>query len=194
MSTIFKSGVTYRKERVLFIGAIQGLTANNVLGIEEAAPEDIGVLEGIQGDDVSEILAGNVEDLADYSVSAAYANSFRVVYFYPDEIVVQIAGSRTKVSGYFMAAAAAGYLSGVSNIAIPLTKKRLAGFTLLRDKMLRPIVIENLAANRLDDPPTADGRTTSHRRRREKSINRGNRVRNVQSPPDLARQDRRRRG
>jgi hypothetical protein len=139
------SNIKQRKERVLFIGAIRGLTPDNVIGTEPAAVEDIGILEGIQGDDISEILAGNVEDLTDYSVSTAFGNTFRVVYFYPDEIVVQIGADRVRIDGFFIAAAAAGFLSGIPNVAIPLTNKILAGFTILRDKLFRPIILENLA-------------------------------------------------
>lgn len=140
------SNIRNRKERVLFIGAIQGLKPEHVTGVTQAAVEDIGVLEGIQGDDVTEILAGNNEDLTDYSVSSAYGNTFRVAYFYPDEIVVQVGADRVKVDGFFMAASAAGYLSAVPNVAIPLTNKTLAGFTILRDKLFKPSVLENLAA------------------------------------------------
>lgn len=155
ISVIFQNGATHvktmsniknRKERVLFIGAIQGLTPANVIGTEPAAVEDIGILEGIQGDDISEILSGNVEDLADYGVQAAYGNTFRVVYFYPDQIVVQLGADRTFVDGFFIAAAAAGYLSGVPNVALPLTRKVLTGFTILRDKLFRPITLEQLTA------------------------------------------------
>jgi hypothetical protein len=131
---------------MLFIGAIQGLEPNNVIGTTSAAVEDIGILEGIQGDDVSEILAGNVEDLANYGVQSAYGDTYRVVYFYPDEIVVQIGADRTKVDGFFLSAAAAGYLSGVPNVALPLTRKVLTGLTILRDKLYRPIILENLTA------------------------------------------------
>lgn len=141
------SSIKQRKERVLFIGAINGLTPDNVIGTEPAAVEDIGILEGIQGDDISEILAGNVEDLTDYSVSTSFGNTFRVVFFYPDEIVVQIGADRTRVDGFFIAAAAAGFLSGIPNVAIPLTNKILAGFTILRDKLFRPIILENLAVS-----------------------------------------------
>lgn len=140
------SNILNRKERVLFTGAINGLTPDNVTGVKAAAVEDIGVLEGIQGDSVAEILAGNTEDLTDYSVTNAYGSSFRVVYFYPDQIVVSIGGSNTVVDGFFMAAAAAGYLSGVSNVAIPLTNKTLAGFTILRNRLFRPIILQNIAA------------------------------------------------
>lgn len=140
------SSIKNKRERVLFIGAIQGLSTDNVLGNEDAAVEDIGVIEGIQGDTVTEILAGNVEDLANYSVANAYGNTFRVVYFYPDEIVVQIGADATKVDGFFLAAAAAGFLSGVPNVAIPLTNKTLTGFSILRDKLYRPIILEQIAA------------------------------------------------
>lgn len=138
------SNIKNRKERVLFIGAINGLLPQNVTGQTPAAVEDIGVLEGIQGDSVQEILAGNIEDLTNYSVPNSYGNTFRVVYFYPDQIVVQIGGDNVKVDGLFVAAAAAGFLSGIPNIAIPLTNKILAGFTILRDRLFRPIILENL--------------------------------------------------
>lgn len=155
ISAIFQNGVTHvtkmsnikmKLERVLFIGAIAGLTPNNVIGTTDAAAEDIGILEGIQGDDVAEILNGNIEDLANYGVQNAYGTSYRVVYFYPDEIVLTINGLNTLVDGFFMAPAAAGWLSGTPNIALPLTKKSLTGFSILRDKVYRPIILENLTA------------------------------------------------
>jgi hypothetical protein len=140
------SNVKNRKERVLFIGAIRGLEPANVTGEQAAAVEDIGVLEGIQGDEVTEILAGDTEDLTNYGIQNSYGGTFRVVYFYPDEIVVQIGADRTFVDGFFMAAAAAGYLSAVPNIAIPLTNKVLPGFSILNDKLFRPLVLEQLTA------------------------------------------------
>lgn len=140
------SNIINRKERVLFIGAISGLTPDNVTGVKAAAVEDIGILEGIQGDSVAEILAGNNEDLTDYGVPNTYGNTFDVVYFYPDQIVVQIGGDRVKVDGFFMGAAVAGYLSAVPNIAIPLTNKVIGGFTILRDKLYRPVIQKNIAA------------------------------------------------
>lgn len=155
ISQIFQNGTNHvktmsnikrRKERVVFIGGIQGLEPDNVIGTTPAAVEDIGILEGIQGDDISEILSGNIEDLADYGVQNAFGNTYRVVYFYPDEIVVQVGADRVIVDGFFMAAAAAGYLSGVPNVALPLTRRVLTGFTILRDKLYRPIIVENLTA------------------------------------------------
>lgn len=138
------SNIKNRKERVLFIGAIKGLSVENVLGTEDAAVEDLGILEGIQGDEVTEILAGNDEDIANYGVQNSYSNSFRVVYFYPDEIVVQLGADRVLVDGFFIAAAAGGYLTGVPNVAMPLTRKSLSGFTILRDKLFRPAILEML--------------------------------------------------
>jgi len=155
ISAIFQNGAAHvrtmsniknRKERVLFIGAIAGLDPANVIGTELAAVEDIGILEGIQGDDVTEILAGNIEDLTNYGVQSGYGSTFRVVYFYPDQIVMQIGADRTLVDGFFMAAAGAGWFSGTPNVALPLTRKVLTGFTILRDKMYRPIVLEQLTA------------------------------------------------
>jgi len=140
------SNIKNRKERVLFIGAIQGLTPANVIGTQLAAVEDIGVLEGIQGDDTDEVLAGSIEDLTDYGVQNSYGDTFRVVYFYPDEIVVNIGADRTLVSGYYISAAAAGFLSGIPNVAVPLTNKTLSGFAILRDKLYRPITLEQLVS------------------------------------------------
>ena len=153
VSSIFTAGAIHcqamsqtksRKERVLFIGAISGLTPDNVTGVKAAAVEDIGILEGIQGDSVTELLAGNTEDLTDYNVQTTYGSTFRVVYFYPDQIVVQIGGDRVKVDGFFIAAAAAGYVTGTLNIAMPLTNKVLSGFAILRDKLYRDIIIEQI--------------------------------------------------
>ena len=138
------SNIRNKKERILFIGAIAGLDPTNVIGTEDAAVEDIGILEGIQGDDVAEILAGNVEDLANYGVQNAFGDTYRVVYFYPDEIVVQAGADRILVDGFFIGAAAAGYFSSSTQIAEPLTNKRLSGFTILRDKLYPPLIQENI--------------------------------------------------
>lgn len=140
------SNIRNRRERILLIGAIKGLTPEAVIGTRLAAVEDIGILEGIQGDNVSEILAGDTEDLADYGVHNNYGDSFRVVYFYPDEIVVQTGASRVVADGFFIAAAAAGWFAGQNSINEPLTNKTLTGFTITRDKLFSPTVEENIAA------------------------------------------------
>ena len=154
------SNIRNKKERMLFVGAIQGLEPNNVIGTSDAAVEDIGILEGIQGDDVAEILAGNTEDLANYGVQNAFGDSYRVVYFYPDEIVVQAGADRVIVDGFFIGAAAAGYFSGNTQITEPLTNKRLAGFTILRDKLYPPLVQENIVNSGITllTPVTGGGR------------------------------------
>ncbi|MFA5758012.1 MAG: hypothetical protein WC942_01345 [Clostridia bacterium] len=138
------SNILHKRERVLFAGAIKGLTPNNVIGTIPGAVEDIGILEGIQGDDVSEILAGNTEDLADYGVQDGFGDSYRVVYFYPDEIIVQAGANRVMVDGFFVGAAAAGYFSGSTQIQEPLTNKRLTGFTIGRNKVYPPVVERNI--------------------------------------------------
>jgi len=140
------SSIPNDKERVCIIGAIRGLTPDHILGNKDAAVEDIGILEGIQGDDISEILAGDIEDLANYKLSDSFGTSFRSSYMYPDEIVVQVGSSREKLDGFYMAPALAGWYSGVSNIAIPATNKTITGFTILRDKEYRPIIQNNLMA------------------------------------------------
>lgn len=138
------SDIKNRKERVLFIGAVRGLTPDNLIGNDPAAVEDIGILEGIQGDEVSEILAGNIEDLANYSVQDAFGDTFRVAYFWPDEIVIQAGADRVLADGFFLAAAAAGFYAGTPNTNVTLTNKTLTGFTILRNKLLSPITLENL--------------------------------------------------
>jgi len=141
------SGKKNHRERILMIGAIRGLTPENVIGSEDAAVENIGILEGIQGDDTAEILAGNIEDLTNYGVQDAFGDSFRVVFFYPDEIVVQVGADNQLVDGFYIAAAAAGFFSGVPNVNVPLTNKRLAGFTILRNKLYPPLTIEQVASS-----------------------------------------------
>lgn len=146
------SNIKNKRERVLMIGGIRGLAPENVYAetigaFEFAAVEDIGVLEGIQGDDIAEILAGNIEDQTNYSVPSAYGDSFRVFYFFPDEVVVQAGADRIFVDGFFQAAAAAGFYSGVVNVNVPLTNKTLAGFTILRNKLYSPLTLENLSAS-----------------------------------------------
>lgn len=135
-----------KKERVLLTGAISGLKPDHILGTKLAAVEDIGVLEGIQGDEVNEVLTGNTEDLASYSVTEAFGNTFRCVYFYPDEIVVQAGTSNVVVDGFYAAAAAAGYLSATTNVSIPLTNKTLSGFSILKTKQFKNEIVEQLAS------------------------------------------------
>jgi hypothetical protein len=140
------SNIRNKKERVLFIGAISGLTPDNLTGAKPAAVENIGILEGIQGDNITEILSGNIEDLANYSVPDAFGSTFRCVYFYPDQIVVQAGADNVLVDGFYLAAAAAGYESADTRIENPLTNKVLSGFTILRNKQFSTLTLENLAA------------------------------------------------
>lgn len=139
-----QSDIRNRHERILLTGAIQGLKPENVIGTKAAAVEDIGILEGIQGDDVLEILEGNIEDLSNYSVPDSFGDTYRVVYFYPDQIVVQAGANNISIDGLFIAAAAAGYLSGAAQIQEPLTNKKLVGFSILRNRTFSPLVMENI--------------------------------------------------
>jgi hypothetical protein len=140
------SNIRNKKERVLFIGAISGLTADNLSGNTLAAVEDIGILEGIQGETVTDILSGNIEDLANYSVPNAFGNTFRCVYFYPDQIVVQAGTNNILTDGFYLAAAAAGYEAADTIIQNPLTNKTLSGFTILRNKQFSTATLEQLAS------------------------------------------------
>ena len=134
----------YKRERILFTGALQGLTTANVLGTTDAAVEDIGILEGIQGDDPEEILDGNIEDLTDYGVETNFGSSFRVVYFYPDEIIMTINGDRATVPGYFQGAAGGGWFAGQTNISMPITMKTLVGYTLSNSKVYKQDTLNKL--------------------------------------------------
>ncbi len=140
------SNIRNKKERVMFAGAIAGLTPDNLTGAKPAAVENIGILEGIQGDNITEVLAGNIEDLANYSVPDAFGNTYRCVYFYPDQIVVQAGADNVLVDGFYLAAAAAGYESADIRIENPLTNKVLSGFTILRNKQFSTSTLERLAA------------------------------------------------
>jgi hypothetical protein len=140
------SNIVNKKERVLFIGAIQGLTPANVTGQALAAVEDLGPLEGIPGTNPSLILQANPQDLANYSVAAAYGDTYRVVYFYPDQIVVQAGANNVMVDGFYIAAAAAGFESANVNIQNPLTNKNVSGFTILSNKTYSTLILEQLAA------------------------------------------------
>lgn len=142
---ITMSNITHRKERVAFIGAINGLLPVNLTGAKPAAVEDIGVLEGIQGATIADVLSGNTEDLTNYSVPAAYGETFRAVYFFPDQIVVQVGTQNQIIDGFYLAAAAAGFESADVNIADPLTHKILSGFTILRSRMFSQTVLGQLA-------------------------------------------------
>ena len=140
------SNIRNKKERVLFAGAINGLTPDNLIGAKDAAVEDIGILEGIQGENTADIFAGNIEDLSNYSVADSFGNTFRCVYFYPDQIVVQAGTDNVLIDGFYQAAAAAGFESADVRLENPLTNKVLSGFTILRDKQFSPLILEQLAA------------------------------------------------
>ena len=150
----------YKKERLMIMGAISGLTTANVLGTANAAVEDIGVLEGIQGDTAAEVLAGNTEDLTNYSVSTNFGSSFRVIYMYPDQIWRVINGTRTTIDGYWMAAALGGWFSGTTNLAMPGTYKTLIGFSIPNSKVYTRVIQDQLgqAGITLVEPITGGGR------------------------------------
>lgn len=139
------SNILNAKERVLLVGSMPGLTPNNLIGRDLAAVEDIGVLEGIQGDDPEEVLGGNIEDLADYNVEAAFGDSFRVVWMHPDQIVRNLSGTNTFLPGFYMAACLGGFLAGQTQISEPPTFKTLTGFNILRNKVYRNVTLDELA-------------------------------------------------
>lgn len=138
------SNTANQKERVCLIGAQSGVTNAALAGRELVAVEDIGVIEGIQGDDAAEVLASNTEDLQDFNVSTNFGTSYRSVYFWPDQIVRTINGTNTSIHGFYMGAAAGGLLAATPNVATPLTRKILTGFNILRSKVLRPVELNEL--------------------------------------------------
>lgn len=139
------SYIQNKKERVLLIGAISGITPSALLGKSRVAVEDIGILEGIQGSDPQDVLEGNIEDLADYGIVNNWGNTNRVVYFCPDSIIVNVAGSAKTVPGYYIGAAAGGWLADNQNIAEPLTSKFLSGFTIPQSRTYSQGVLNELA-------------------------------------------------
>ena len=139
------SSITIQRERIALIGAQQGVTSAALIGLEEIAVEDIGVLEGIQGDDPNEVLDGNTEDLVNFKLRDNYDEK-RLMYFYPDQVVREVRGTNTLIDGYFIAAAAGGWFSGTQNIALPITNKTLTGFSILRNKVERPVTLDLLGA------------------------------------------------
>lgn len=158
------STIAIQKERIALIGAQRGVSPAALLGQEEVAVEDVGILEGIQGDDVEELLSQNIEDLMNMKLGDNYTSN-RCVYFYPDEIIRNINGTNTVIDGYYVAAAAAGYFAANQNIAIPLTYKVLSGFTIARTKILRPTILSQLYAEGVTvlQPVTGGGRVVAAR-------------------------------
>ena len=140
------SSIKYKKERVAFIGAIKGLSPDNLTGAKLAAVESLGILEGIQGNTVAEILAGDTEDLLNYSVSSAFGDTYRCVYFFPSQIVVQVGADQQTLDGFYLAAAGAGWQSAQNYVAMPMTNKVLTGFTILSTSVYNELVLEQLAA------------------------------------------------
>lgn len=138
------SNTANQRERVALIGAQQGVTSAALIGQELVAVENVGVIEGIQGDDAEEVLANNIEDLQNFDAASNWGHTFRAVYFWPDRIVRVINGTSTYLHGYYMAAAAGGLLASTPNVAIPLTNKVLTGFTILRDKVRSPSILNAL--------------------------------------------------
>jgi hypothetical protein len=60
--------------------------------------------------------------------------------------VVQAGTDNVLIDGFYIAAAAAGFLSADVRIENPLTNKVLSGFTILRNKQYSQTVLESLAA------------------------------------------------
>lgn len=155
ISVIFQNALSHcitmsnsqnHKERVLFIGAISGLTPANLTGTKLAAVEDLGVFEGIPNNDITSTLAGNIQDIANYSVPNSYGFAYRCVYFYPDQIVVQAGANNVLVDGFYLAAVAAGYANADLALENPFTNKVFSGFTILSNRTFSSLVLQQLSA------------------------------------------------
>ena len=155
ISVIFQNALSHcitmsdtlnRKERVLFLGAINGLTPANLTGAQLAAVEDLGPLEGIPNNNITSTLAQNIQDIANYSVSNSYGETFRAVYFYPDQIIVQAGADLVEVDGFYIAAAAAGYANADVALQNPFTNKVFSGFTILNNNTYSNLILQQLAA------------------------------------------------
>jgi hypothetical protein len=140
------SNIVNRKERVLFMGAISGLTPANLTGARLAAVEDLGVIEGIPDNDITSTLAQDIQDIANYSVSNSYGETYRCVYFYPDQIFVQAGSDYVMVDGFYIAAAAAGYANADLRLENPFTNKVFSGFTIMQNKAYSALVLQQLAS------------------------------------------------
>lgn len=158
------SSIANRRERVALIGAISGVDDQALIGNKLVAVEDIGVLEGIQGDDPEEVLAEDIEDLVNFKLNDNFTSN-RCSYFFPDKIVRNINGTNSFLDGFYIAAAAGGRLSGTSNVALPLTNKTLSGFTILRDKVYKESVLNSLGSvgATVLQPVTGGGRILASR-------------------------------
>jgi hypothetical protein len=158
-----QSNILNKHERMLLIGAITGLDPDDLVGRTLAAVEDIGILEGIQGDDASEVLGGEIEDLANYDVTVAFGDVYRTIYMTPDEIIRNVNGTNISLHGFYQAAALAGFLSAQTNVAEPPTYKTLVGYTIPRSKTYKNAVLDELAdAGVLVTQPVAGGARMLH--------------------------------
>jgi hypothetical protein len=139
------SNIVNRKERVAIIGAINGLSPANLLGTPVAV-EAIGELENINDPSPTNILNANLADLVNYSVSAAYGETYRCIYCAPDQILVQAGANIITIDGFYQAAAVAGYLVADVQRQNPLTNKVMSGYTIQNSRLYTTTTIQQLAA------------------------------------------------
>lgn len=155
------STIANKKERVALFGAINGVDENALTGLKLVAVENIGIIEGIQGDDPEEVLSGNIEDLANYKLTENFTSN-RCQYFFPDQIVY----NGSIIDGYYIAAAAAGWFAANQFLALPLTNKVLSGFSILQSKVFSQSKLNSLGsvgATVLQPSGAAGGRVLASR-------------------------------
>ena len=129
------SNTANQAERMCLIGAPIGVTATSLYTpTATVAVEQLGALVGTD----------HTEDLESWYLPDAFGWTKRAIFFWPDQITVQVAGVSEILPGFYMAAAAGGWLAGTANVSIPLTYKILTGFTIDRKYMQRPIILNAL--------------------------------------------------
>jgi hypothetical protein len=142
-----------KKERMVFIGAPEGMTTDHMLSSDSSAFIDNVTQDGIV----------DSNDDADVGIDASYGTTYRAMFFGPDAIVRTISGQSMNLDGYYIAAAAAGWFAGQGYLALPITRKTLVGFSISRTKK-----ISNYTMNRLQDDgvswvePVAGGGRVNH--------------------------------
>ena len=77
-------------------------------------------------------------------MSVNFGDTFRAVFFYPDQIIKVVQGSTETLPGYYIAAAAGGSAAGTANLAKPLTFEVLSGFTILNTRIFTQTQLNKL--------------------------------------------------
>ena len=151
------SSMRNRKERMLLIGGVDGLTFDDVVAVTTpttlsspsyATEQDSYVDNKFIGDYVGKVIQttetyGPINDA--WGVPLNYGDSFRVAYFFPDRVVRMINTVATTLNGFYVAAAAAGWFANQGSITTPLTLKALNGFVIEQSRKFGEPAMDLLA-------------------------------------------------